>query len=78
MGKKLDDKGMWSVKVGERGQIVIPKECRDMFGIRPGDTLMVMADKKQGIAIPPGDLLQGVMDQIFEAGMAEDQKNNPK
>jgi AbrB family looped-hinge helix DNA binding protein len=78
MGKKLDDKGMWSVKVGERGQIVIPKECRDMFGIRPGDTLMVMADKKQGIAIPPGDLLQGVMDQIFEAGMAEEKKNNPK
>jgi AbrB family looped-hinge helix DNA binding protein len=40
-----------TVKVGDRGQIVIPKEARDLFKIKPGDTLLVMGDKKKGIAI---------------------------
>ena len=39
-----------TVKVGERGQIVIPKEAREMFGIEPGDMLVLLADKKRGIA----------------------------
>lgn len=38
------------VKVGEKGQIVIPKEARDLFGIKPGSSLMVAADKN-GIAL---------------------------
>ena len=42
-----------TVRVGEKGQIVIPKEARQMFGIEPGDTLMLLADEKRGIAIPP-------------------------
>lgn len=46
-------KGAWTVKVGEKGQIVIPKEARDMFGICPGDSLMLLADEEKGIAIPP-------------------------
>jgi len=37
--------------VGEKGQIVIPKPARDMFGISPGDSLLLMADEKRGIAI---------------------------
>jgi AbrB family looped-hinge helix DNA binding protein len=40
-----------TVKVGERGQIVIPKDARDLFQIKAGDTLLVMGDKKKGIAI---------------------------
>jgi len=40
-----------TVKVGERGQIVIPKEARDIFTINPGDTLMVLGDEKRGIAL---------------------------
>lgn len=40
-----------TVKVGEKGQIVIPKAARDMFGIKPGDTLLLMADEERGIAI---------------------------
>lgn len=40
-----------TVKVGEKGQIVIPKGARDLFGIQPGDTLLMLADVNQGIAI---------------------------
>lgn len=40
-----------TVKVGERGQIVIPKEARELFGIRPGDTLLVLGDEKNGTAL---------------------------
>ena len=39
------------VKVGDKGQIVIPKGARELFGIRPGDQLLLMADKKRGIAL---------------------------
>ena len=45
------DKFMSSVKVGEKGQIVIPREVRDMFSIEPGDMLLLLADKERGIAI---------------------------
>lgn len=44
-------KYMCSVKVGEKGQIVIPKPARDMFDIHPGDSLLLLADVKRGIAI---------------------------
>ena len=40
-----------SAKVGSKGQIVIPSEAREMFKIKPGDTLMVLGDKKRGLAI---------------------------
>lgn len=43
------------VKVGDRGQIVIPKAARDVFKIRPGDSLLVLGDEAQGIAIVKGD-----------------------
>lgn len=40
-----------TVKVGEKGQIVIPAKARKIFGIRPGDNLIVLGDETQGIAI---------------------------
>lgn len=42
----------WTVQVGERGQIVIPKQARQIFAIKPGDTLIVLSDESRGIAIP--------------------------
>ena len=46
-----------TVKVGEKGQIVIPKEIRELFSIRSGDTLLVLADTERGIAITKDDVL---------------------
>ena len=48
-------KGMhaWTATVGEKGQIVIPKQAREIFGIKPGDTLLLLGDEQRGIAIPP-------------------------
>ncbi len=40
-----------TVKVGERGQIVIPKEAREIFHIQPGDQLMLLGDEESGLAI---------------------------
>ena len=39
------------VKIGEKGQIVIPKEARDVFGLKPGDQLLLIGDEKQGMAL---------------------------
>lgn len=44
-------KYMCTVRVGEKGQIVIPKQAREMFSIQPGDSLLLLADEKRGIAI---------------------------
>ena len=45
-----------TVKVGERGQIVIPKEAREIFNIHAGDTLLVLGDEEQGIAVVKADV----------------------
>ena len=51
--QKPNEKGKyaWTAKVGEKGQIVIPKEARDMFKIKPGDTVLLLGDVARGIAI---------------------------
>ncbi len=56
----------WSVTVGSKGQIVIPKEARELFGIRPGDTLLLLGDVKRGIAIPPKSTFSTLFGHIFE------------
>lgn len=55
----------WTVKVGEKGQFVIPKEARDLFNINPGDTLIVLGDTERGIAIPPKNLFDELSRTIF-------------
>ncbi len=56
----------WTATVGEKGQIVIPKQARDLFGIRPGDTLLLLGDEKRGIAIPPKDAFAELFGMAFE------------
>ena len=53
------------VKVGDRGQIVIPKEAREQYGIKPGDSLMVLGDQR-GIAMLKTEVFQGIIDQAME------------
>ena len=55
MEKQKSPKGKyaWTVTVGEKGQIVIPKQARELFGIQPGDTLILLGDDARGLAIPP-------------------------
>ena len=50
-----------SVKVGEKGQIIVPKEAREMFNISPGDTLMILGDKERGLAIMKSDDVYDLM-----------------
>ena len=61
-------KHAWSVTVGTKGQIVIPKEARDIFGIKSGDTLLLLADDELGIAIPPKAEFDMLADRIFNKG----------
>ena len=58
-------KYMGQVKVGPKGQIVIPKEVREMFKINPGDTLMLLADDKKGIAIERFGFFEKIANGIF-------------
>lgn len=69
--KHPNGKYAWTVKIGEKGQFVIPKEARDIFDIKPGDTIIVLADKKKGIAIPPKSLLTKLTETIFHGDIPE-------
>ncbi len=60
----------WTATVGEKGQIVIPKQAREIFDIRPGDTLLLLGDENRGIAIPP----KGAFAELFEVAYQEKQQ----
>ena len=70
LGKPKGKHIFGTAKVGEKGQIVIPKEARDLFHIQPGDTLLFLADETQGMAIPPKADFARLFDLIF-GGKAE-------
>ena len=63
-----------TAKVGERGQIVIPKEAREVFGIRPGDTLLILGDEDNGILISKPEILSEVAQKIFKNLEEKDKK----
>ena len=52
-------------KVGEKGQIVIPKEIRNMFDIKAGDSIIVLCDKAKGIALLKADEIEDLADKVF-------------
>jgi AbrB family looped-hinge helix DNA binding protein len=72
--KNPQGKYAWTVKIGEKGQFVIPKEARDIFDLNPGDTIIVLADKKKGIAIPPKSAFSELASKIFDESFAEEDK----
>ncbi len=55
----------WTATVGEKGQIVIPKQARELFDIKPGDTLILLGDEHLGIAIPPKAEFELLQSRIF-------------
>lgn len=55
----------WTATVGEKGQIVIPKQAREIFGIKPGDNLLILGDEERGIAIPPRGAFAELFDMAF-------------
>lgn len=64
--KNPKGKYAWTVTVGEKGQIVIPKQARDIFDIKPGDTLVLLGDEARGLAIPPKSALAQFAAAVFE------------
>ncbi len=64
MNKTSDNRFIVSVKVGPKGQITIPKEAREMFDIKEGDTLMVLGDNSRGgIALMKADSFYKIMEE---------------
>ena len=63
---KPKGKYAWTATVGEKGQIVIPKQARELFNIKPGHTLELVGDEKRGIAIPPKAMFSQFAAAIFE------------
>ncbi|MBQ2817924.1 MAG: AbrB/MazE/SpoVT family DNA-binding domain-containing protein [Clostridia bacterium] len=64
----------WTAKVGEKGQIVIPKEAREIFDINPGDTVIILGDIERGLAITPG----GFFDKMHELIMGSNPNKEEK
>ena len=62
----LQGKYAWMVKIGEKGQFVIPKQARELFDLNPGDEIIVLGDIEHGIAILPKDKQQEYVQRIFK------------
>ena len=57
------------VKVGDKGQIVIPRDARKLYDLKPGDALIVLGDQR-GIALLKTEIFQDIIDQAME-GLAQ-------
>lgn len=63
-----------TVKVGEKGQIVIPKEARKLFHIESGDTLLILGDEQSGIIVTKPDVMNEVAAKIFRSMEEKEEK----
>ena len=64
----MQDKFMTTVRIGPKGQIVIPKEVRAMFGLAPGDSLILLADRERGIALQSSSYYDSFVRAVFDQG----------
>ena len=76
-GKHLLGKGnarrvFGTAKVGDRGQIVIPKEARELFDIKPGDTLLILGEEDTGLIVSRPEVLSNIANQIFDTVKKEE------
>ena len=65
LGKSKPQRVFGTAKVGDRGQIVIPKEARELFNIQPGDTLLILGEAETGLIISRPDVLNNLATQIL-------------
>lgn len=67
LGKGNARRAFGTAKVGDRGQIVIPKEARELFNIQPGDTLLILGEENKGLLVSRPELLRDIADEIFDS-----------
>jgi len=72
LGKGKAQKVFGTAKVGDRGQIVIPKEAREFFGIEPGDTLLILGKSETGLIVTRPETLNDLASKIFDSVEKED------
>ena len=72
LGKSNIRRVFGTAKVGDRGQIVIPKEAREMFNIQPGDTLLILGETDVGLIVSRPEDLNDLADKILNNVKNED------
>ena len=65
-----------TAKVGERGQIVIPKDAREFYGIHPGDTLLILGDEENGMIVTKPEVLSSLAEKILDQ-IGKEERANP-
>lgn len=66
LGRSPTRRVFGTAKVGDRGQIVIPKEAREFFNIKPGDTLLILGSESQGLVVSRPEVLDRVAQEILQ------------
>lgn len=72
LGKGNTKRVFGTAKVGDRGQIVIPKEARELFGIKPGDTLLILGEEQTGLVISRPEVLSDLASKILKNANTEE------
>ncbi len=72
LGKRGARRVIGTAKVGDRGQIVIPKEARELFGIQPGDTLLILGEEETGLIVSRPEVLSTIANQILDGVKKEE------
>ena len=72
LGKSNTRRVFGTAKVGDRGQIVIPKEARELFGIEPGDTLLILGETETGLIVSRPEALNDLADKLLNTVKKED------
>jgi AbrB family looped-hinge helix DNA binding protein len=73
LAKRSSRRIIGTAKVGDRGQIVIPKEARELFGIQPGDTLLILGDEDTGLIVSRPEILNDIANKILDSVNKEDE-----
>ena len=72
LGKSKQTRVFGTAKVGDRGQIVIPKEARELFGIKPGDTLLILGEEDTGLMVSRPEVLNDLANELLSTRNKED------